>query len=301
MNTKLTMISLAIGGGLLIASCKESSAPGAEASPSDQSTAAADPATQAHILYQNEPSLPVGAINTKTEVMSMTDARMTMTVQGREVSGTMSRTGEKIKTLTVDSDKQLTIAIIKDENSGGGVIDGKPLPESKETEVLHGKTIVLTKKDGTWSAQLKEGTPDPATQKAMDKMTRHMNQPDDRIIFGSGPRKVGDTWEVDPSQLQSFAGADSDKLSVSFKVTFESIKNLDGHDCAVIVSEIDIKGKTDQGMDIRMVGKVTVFQSLEFHTGLRFLMDGKIIMDGPNSMHLEGPMKIDGKATLKLP
>lgn len=302
MKLKYMIPIASLGGVFLLASCKESSSTG---SGSGESAAPVDPATVGHVLYSETLLLPVGTVETKTDTMNLKDAVLKMSMQGQEINGTMNRHGESVKVRTIDSDTQITVEIQKDQAGGSMEMNGQPVPQADQTEPLHGQTVVLTKTGDAWAGKLKEGTATPEQTKAIEKTARNMGEPDAKYIFGDTPRKVGDSWDVDPTHLSSFGGG-MDKLTGTFKVTFESIAKHAGLDCAVIVAEIDLKGKTDEGMDMQMIGKVTTLQSIKYCVAITFKMEGKMIMDGAiqggaGTMHMEGPMKMEGESVIKLP
>lgn len=304
MKLKIFSSIVSLAGICLVTSCKDSTK--TSTGDSNGGSAAVAPVDAGYILYSSTLP-PVGFVKIETETMSMKDMTMKMDMQGKQINGTMNRTMEKIKTTTVDNASQVTVLISKDESEGSMVMNGNPMPQPKETGDLVSAAVILTKGvDGKWISKLKEGEATPDQRKELDRMAGGKNDPDERHILGTEPRKVGDTWDVDVKKLSSFAGPDSRDLDGTFKIKFESIEEHEGQKCAVLVADVNINGKTEDGMTINMTGTLKVLQSLEYHTAMSMSMNGMMTLNGElqggaGTMKVEGPMKVESRTTFKLP
>lgn len=257
-------------------------------------------------LYKAGQLFPNGTVLSSKNQMSMKDATVNMVMQEQKINGTMTRTGAKEIVKTINSAEKVTVKVIKNESQGTMTLNGKAMPQPKETEGLHGKTAVFTLADGKWVGMLVDGEADEAAKKAIKEREDNMNDPDDAVIMGTDLRKVGDQWEVDPTKLSTFAGSDTQKLTGTFKMTFQSIEEYKGMQCAILVADIDVTGKTDEGQDLNLKGKVTVKHSLKYCTSLAFSLDGQFnlkgqLKGGAGEMTVNGPMKMEKVTTVKLP
>lgn len=237
----------------------------------------------------------------------MDNCAVTVETQGQKGNGTIKRTGQEITVTTFDSDTQITVEIKKDLSKGRVTMMGKKVPEKEDKEPLHGRVVILTQTEGVWTGKLKEGEATAEQQKKIDKMADQYNGKDDNAqIYGSTPRQVGDSWNVDPSKLSSF-GDDIEKLEGTFKVTFEAIENVKGEDCAVLIADIDVKGAMEGGNGTMSIkAKARVLRSLKNRVDLENKMEGALTMEntinqGTGTMKIAGPMISLSKTEVKVP
>jgi len=150
--------------------------------------------------------------------------------------------------------------------------------------------------DGKWSGKLKEGEADEEEKKKIVKLAKKFDgEANDAQIYGTKPRKVGDSWDVDPSKLDSFGG-DTEDLKGTFKVTFKAVEKFQGEDCAVLVANFDVTGSTGKGeAKLTMKGKANIHRSLKHLVDLQNKMEGTVKMTGGvegtgATMTMNGPM-----------
>ncbi len=295
------IISLVVLGGLFAAtSCNKQSSPGENGDASESTTT-----SSGYVLYSDDPALPDGTVVTSTRTLDMKDSILKVRKQGRELSGTATNHDESLRIWTINSATRHTVEIKKEQTSGSIVLNGKQVPSPSKTKPLHEKTIILTKDGDVWTGKLKEGIPTDKQTTAIKKMAKTLSSPDNKYIFGTKPRHVGDTWDVDPSELSSF-GADAGNLDGSFKATFDSVTTHKGLECAVVLLEVDLTGKSDSGMTMHMTEKATVHQSTKYRVGVSFNLEGKFsaeggIKGGAGHMTMEGPMTVVAEDDIKLP
>lgn len=295
-----------VGSLLLATSCKESTSSSQSSNPTDSKTAV-DLASQAHVLYLEGETLPSGTELTQTENGSMDKIKMAFEVQGNAMRGVMSRNNVEQKITAIDSETQLTVFYKRDDETEEGTMNGQASPKKRTEKPLHGKTVIMTKaSDGIWTAKLKSGEVNDDIQKAMDKMAKSKNNDDDKDVYGTEPRKVGDTWKVDPSSMSSFSGGDMSNVTGSLKVTFDSIRKHAGLDCAVLLFNLNLQGNTKEGMQMKMTAKVEALRSLKYHVDVDLSLDGVIsakgdLEGGVGKMQMSGPIKMHQSVDVKLP
>ncbi|WP_435894300.1 hypothetical protein [Oceaniferula spumae] len=307
---KSSIALVAFGGLFVLASCKESTTSNTGSSAESEkgkSTAAVDPEVAGYLLFDSSKTLPVGTVRTETEVMTMKDCKLTMEMQGQKMDGSMTRVGEKVSVYTVDSDDKITMKVEKSASEGSMVMMGQQQNQPKELDELHEKTVVFTKTDGVWTGKLDGGEATEKQQEKIEKIAKKINgDGDSKHIYGTERRKVGDSWDADTSKITSF-GDDGQKLSGTFKVTFEGVETFKDQKCAVLVADVDLTSPTGEGdMVMKVKGKFRIHRSLEHLVDLENEMEGTVTMNGTinqgaGKMTVEGPMTMSEKTELKLP
>ena len=258
-------------------------------------------AEKAHVLYKSKQPLPVGAVMTKTEHIKM---NMTLAIEneGQKMNGTMVMTNEEKEIHTVKSKTEISVKTEIKNSAQTGNIAGQKLPDAKNVDPIEGKTVILTKKAGKWSAKLVGEDTEDSLQEDVEKMAKSMNKNTDKSIIGTKPRKVGETWTVDAADVPDFLGDDTKNTTGSFKVTFKKVEIYEGEECAVLHYDVEMKGETESGEIIGMKGKAIEYRSLKWCEGVKFSLKGTMTIDNEaKGMHIEGPMTMTGLKAIKTP
>jgi len=308
MKLKPSIALVAISGLCALTACKKSpSESGSTSSAGGDSTSAVDPKTAEHVLFDSSKMLPPGSVIIDTEEMEMKDCKLTMEMQGKVMEGAMTNVGSKDRIFTFNSEEKVTVVIKNDSSEGSMVMNGEAQAQPRKNDALHDKTVILTKKDGRWSGQLESGEANEDQQKGIDKLAENLNgESDPRHIYGTTPRKVGDTWDVDTAKLSSLTKG-AGKAEGTFKMTFDGIEEYQGHECAVLTADVDVTAPTGDGdMVMKMKGKFKIRRSLKHLVDLDNQMEGVVNMtgtinQGAGKMAIEGPMTLSQKSELKLP
>lgn len=178
--------------------------------------------------------------------------------------------------------KKATFEIVEDYEEGKE--PGSDEFKRKESP-LHGKKVVVTEnKEGKLEY---EGV--AADAKA--KKSLKLNNPFSRAL----PKKAlaaGDSWEIQGKELQELI--DDEKADGKMTLTFKGFKEVGKRRCAVLEATMEVKGKTDEGMDMamKMSGEVLVGLDRGYVVGVK--MSGTVSMKNPEmNMTGEGPMTLE--------
>ncbi|MBK1855811.1 hypothetical protein JO972_12645 [Verrucomicrobiaceae bacterium 5K15] len=309
MKLKPSLALIALGGFCALTSCKESSSSANEAS-GEQDTQAmeVDPMTAEHVLFNPAKLvMPAGTVIVDTESMSMKDCQLTVAVQGQKIQGMMTRTGMKQRTATFDSADQITVVVNQSTSKTSTVMNGQSQVQPQETAPLHGQTVILTKTGDSWSGALQSGEATEKQLKAIENMATALNgDGDSRHIYGTSPRKVGDSWEVDTAKL-TFLSRVEGKTEGTFTVSFDDIEMYQGYQCALLTAKVDVTTPMGEGdMKVHLKGDFTIRRSLEHLVDLDNQMTGSMTMSGsinqgPGTMKVEGPMTVSQASELSFP
>ena len=193
----------------------------------------------------------------------------------------------------------------KDEITGRAIVNGRPAPQPNEKGPLHGQMMMFTKSDGSWqgSIEAREASPDQLSR--IEELARQIAGFNNKVILGRAPRKLGDTWEIDPAKLNAYAGG-LEEMNGTFKVFFRSLVKHQGYDCAEILTNFHLVGRELQGKEMQLTGKTIMLQSLDYQIPLRMEMKGELmmsnpVMDGLGNMRTKGPIELTRETTFVLP
>jgi len=262
------------------------------------------------IVLAREHYLPTaGTIITEESANTMVEAAFKATVGEQEIAGTMTRNGTGEITREILSANKFRYLLESKTTTGRTKINGKEKASPEKTDPLVGIPVILERKDGKWSASLENGDHPSAEQKAsLDKQVAAAEKDSDFGMYGDTPRKPGDKWDVDPAKLTDFG--DAVGITGECRVEFLEVRKLHGVRCAVLKATFDLQGKT-QGtggaskMDIRMKGEAVSHRSIADMIDLEVVMDGTFTTNGSPkpqmTMHMEGPIRVTAKNTLKKP
>ena len=296
---KLTTLQLLSGFVMILASCDR-------AHSADVGKEAKDGAV---VLAQKHFMPPAGTIATKDATMTMTDAVIKMKAGEQEMAGTLTQTETSKETREILSADKFRSLLESKTTHEKMKLNDQDQAAPEKSDALVGVPVILERKDGKWSASLeKEGEPSAEQQAALDKEAASASRDSDFAMYGDTPRKPGDKWDVDPAKLMDFG--DAEGLTGKYRVEFVEVKEVKGVRCAVLKATFDIKGKTKaEGdgpqMDIQLKGEAVSQRSIADKIDLNVEVNAKVTVSGSPtpemSMHVEGPMRMTEKISLKKP
>jgi len=173
---------------------------------------------------------------------------------------------------------------------------GPQAPDWEKTEkALHGKKITLSMTDGKLVREGADGL-DAKVLKKIDLTDRTSR------IFPKTPVGPGDAWEIGSDDVRAFLGSDDDFKDGKIKVTFLSVKDVDGRSCAILSAVMDLSGKAenDVALTVKLEAQVVVW--IERGYALSVKGKGTIAMNASNDqfkMKGEGPMSLDITTTVE--
>lgn len=250
----------------------------------------------------------------KKSASEIKDARMSVSVGGMDIDGSMS----------MKATEDLTAKFVKVQNGdvtqvsvkvGTGKVDQTinmlgNRQQMSQNSPLAGETVFCRKKGGTWKCLLEDATPSEEQKRSLDNMTPYVN---DRALFPKKEYAVGDTWKLDDAGLKAMLSRVGGKTFTSGKgtATFKEVKTVNGQECAVIEVKFSVKGTAVLAGDtlkLKFEGKADMARSLK--TGVfakakyagTMSMEGKVQppgAPGPVDFALEGKIVSDETETVK--
>jgi len=234
---------------------------------------------------------------TASRKMAMANGTLNIEVGGQKMDGTCKITETETESIEYKSADKVLHEVTAGEKSQAMKINGEEMPNQPAPPSLLKAPFTLTKADGKWTAKLDSGEdPSDDQKEELKKKEKSLNKPDDVPMYGTEPRKVGDTWTVDAADLP-FADGDKETKG-EVKLTFKAIEEYDGKKCAHLEGPMELTGKTDEeeGKDMSLKGTVVILRSLDDLMDLKMQFTGKMELKGavPN-----GTMSMSGEMTME--
>ncbi len=250
-----------------------------------------------------------GTIATKEMTMMMTGAALKIEAGGQTMNGTADQSTKAKETMEVISKDKVRKIVVSKKTDGKMTINGQDQPTPPQPDPLEGTPVILERSGDKWTAKLESNaTADTAQQAALDKMAGEMTKDSDFEMYGDKPRKPGDKWKSDPAKMTMFG--DSGDVSGTCSTEFVEIADFQGTRCAVLKSNLDIKGKTGEkgkgeAMNLSFKAEAICHRSLADQVDMAVDVKGTMTVDGapaPNvTMTMSGPMTMKETTTVKKP
>lgn len=244
-----------------------------------------------YILASSNPPLPLGQKMESTHKFSMTDAKMKFAFDDQEVAGTFSATETEKLIWEFTSPKTIRVAFQESKSVEKSQMMGEE-EFDQSVGAVAGKSVIFEEKDGTWSATLEKGKVGKDEREEfdeeIDELTKIINEEveENTKTYGLQPRKIGESWQVDPSNLPSLDMIDVDKGTVWMK--FVEVKNYNDEPCAILEAKLQVIGRYTEdemeNMNAKMNGTIRVVRSL------KYFMDYKIT--GDIGFEMSGMMEV---------
>ena len=252
-----------------------------------------------YVLVSEKFERVAGLQTTISDVMSMENGKFSVaTVQG-EFEGTMEMKTTKVIETKNETGSKIKAKITKSEAEQKMTMNGQEMPQPPQMLPLVGMPVIITLKDDKWSAVREDGGEVTEPEKAeLSNLERGVSGVEDRNIYGSEPRKPGDTWTVDAKEMAMVDTADDVEGSV--EMSFDKVGDHEGMECAFLTGEIDMNGSTpgETGAEgtMELKGTFKIIRSLKHQVDLVRDMNGtmKIEMKTP-----AGTMKMSGPSVMK--
>lgn len=263
---------------------------------------------ESYVLAKANALPPEGATGVVRGVMTMTNAPLSLKVGEKPMVGTMSMRTEKEMIYDVISPTKVKILVAKDTEMREMSIGGQPQPSPAEVSPIQGEALTFEFQDGAWQASLDSGA-DLSEEQAekTSNLSNKLSSKDSLGIYGSEPRKVGESWQVDPDNIPGM-GSDSD-FEGTYKLTFDRVEDFGGQRCAVLLGRVDVLGAPPvgdgQGTQVKINAATTTYRSLDYLEDLKLEIDGEMTISGSPqpgvSMMVRGPFKMEQTSELQLP
>jgi hypothetical protein len=250
------------------------------------------------LLESEDYEPPAGTEVVTASKTRMKTEKMSFSVGDLELAGSLSMSSSKtvhIKQLGPNRARRLLKELSKNQTFN---FLGNEQAEPEEKDALLDIPVILERRNGTWSARLENGEPTKEQEEALSELEDDSNTDDDLAMYGTEPRRVGETWEVDASRIPGLVDQ-ADGVKGKLTLTLVRRMELNGSPCAYLTGTIDClalrKAEADEEPDtkIGLKGTVEVTRSLEHFADLAWKLKGEmtIAMDGPSP---QGPLVMRG-------
>jgi hypothetical protein len=231
------------------------------------------------------PATKKGTVYADTTLTRIKDATVIARIGQAELKlGTASVDGDKkteVEILAVNGHDVTRIRthIVKDTTKLKGNLDGNDVNETEE-DPLTGKVVISEWNGKKWTHKLEKGEPNEKEQGKLDEFDGIAQE---YALYPTGRVPVGHKWESDAATLQKGMFAAMNAVDLTGKSTshFIKIEKVAGEDCAVIETDLSVKGTRDskgEKAPFAMSGKRTVYRSLATGDILKEDFDGKMTL-----------------------
>lgn len=259
-----------------------------------------------YILAKEGVPLPVKEKFKAIKHMSTNDAKIGIEVAGQSLEGMMNSSNKEELLYDFVSEDQIRVTYETKRSLEKSIMAGNET-DKEEVDPAEGKTILLEKKDGKWVAKLEKGKVEEADQEKFDEtlesLADEFNEDGDPKLYGIEPRKIGDSWDVDPKVMPGME--EFDVKGGKMTMTFLEVKDYQGEPCAILKTSFKIDAEMTEekmkGLGVSFAGNGRIVRSLKYLTDFKFTGEMKMKMSGDMEvqpgmnakMTMVGDMKID--------
>lgn len=246
--------------------------------------------------------MPVGTVGLMRSKMKMKCDPLTIKVGEIELKAKMDNASvEDIKVEYMARNTYRYLRVRAYENNLMQM-PGQPGEPELERDPLEGVPVIVKEVEGDWVVKLEKGEPNKAQKEELEELKKDLNTDSDPEMYGTKPRKIGESWKVDAALLP---GGDEMEMEGKVTLTFKKVRNYKGMRCAVITGTVNAKMNVgeDEEMDIgvKMKAQVEILRSLEFYEDVKYSLSGTTefsgtveTAQGPVTMEGKGPMVLNG-------
>ncbi|BCU76575.1 hypothetical protein [Luteolibacter sp. LG18] len=244
-----------------------------------------------------------GAKFTTSRTMAVKEGSVKISAGGQNMDGTMNLSDSETEDVEIAAPDKIKVTVTAGEKVQAMKLNGQELPNEPVPPQLLKAPVTFTKAAGKWTGALDTGTPTDVQKAEIAKRERKFTQAANAAMYGTAPRKVGETWSVDAARISFAEGTNDVKGSVT--LTFKGIEDHGGRKCARLEGPMEFSGKTDAdkgGQDLTMKGDIVVLRAIDEMVDLQTTFKGRMEMKGTipgGSMAMEGSVSVDEHTELK--
>ena len=241
-----------------------------------------------YVLAKKGRHLPIGSVVESTSKMSMKEGDLVIEFAGEKMEGGMMMVMEEVRKVEFLEEGKCRLTVLKGKSKQKMFMDGEAAPMEEEDDALVGKPVIVSKKDGKWTAKLEKGEPKGDEKEELKDINDEFNNDSDLEAYGDVPRKVGDEWEADGAKVMGVKG-----MVGKIKIKFVRVEKFQGTDCAVLDCRFKLTGVDDEneGFEMTLKGKAVIHRSLkdleDIHADFKGEMEMNGFMDGGPDLEME--------------
>jgi len=266
---------------------------------------AAEEAEKSYVLAEEHWEPPVGVKAKVVQSREMPKGKAKWTTDG---SWTTGRIGSLIKSEFIGFSERKDLVLLKylDETNHWKTFHDGEVENSTTKGVFHEKTIKVSREEGKWTAKLVDADIEEVEESKREAIEQRLSLLEEDFLFdygpslyGTQPRKVGESWEVEKPNLPSMGNGEV--LEGEASVVFEKVEEWQGVKCAVLTFKSRVKVKQSSGTLIEFEGKGRVVRSLSSFFDHDLKMEGKskvTYFSKNTSSEYEGKTTLQTKVTI---
>jgi hypothetical protein len=240
-----------------------------------------------YVLASEDPLMPIGATHQVDDNSNMTNCKLKITVGEQDLGGEMGKNSKEVQIFEYLAGDKIKVTNLKNRAFEKSTIMGQAKAE-EEVSAIEGRMVLLKKPGKKWVGKLKGNPVEPIDHENVDdeikSLVRSLNNStaESAEIYGTGPHKVGATWEFDPKNVP---GMDEFKIvKGAMAMTFVEVKELNWEPCAILKGTFTINGlptdETMAGLDAKVSGEMRIALSLKYLRDDNIKGDMKVAVSG---------------------
>jgi len=196
------------------------------------------------------PQPEVGQVIRDELKVTMTDGKVTITVDGQSVTGKATLTASSVheEQVLAVAEGEITYSrtrVVTDQATQTITLDGESNTH-KERNPLEGEVVDCEKAGQVWKITLVRKTPTAEQAAELKRFPPPVSTAD---FYPAEPVKPGHSWTVDVTRLRKLFGNAVDIEDGSCKMTFVKTIVVDGEQCALIDEEMELRGRMKDEKD----------------------------------------------------
>lgn len=257
-----------------------------------------------YVLAKEKHFPATGTTIHETKKMVMNKAEVNIQMQGQEIKGTATSARTEENKLEFLANHQIRETEIRSEDKNTMMINGQESPSPSMPSPMLNVPVLLKKAEDKWIATLESGAePNPLQKIKLAARAKEQNRDPDLLVYGSTPRKVGESWTVDAADV--FFGEDAEGGKGELKLTFKGVESYEGKQCARLEGPAKFSGKsTRDGAEQAMTfdGNIVVLRSLDDMVDLQRNFNGRMTMKmglpGDGTLQMNGDITMEENARI---
>jgi hypothetical protein len=258
------------------------------------------------------PAPKKGQVFVEKSKFTLKDASVSLTIADNKLEGkmdTVSNSEKEVEILGVDGRDVVRVRtrVIKDETVRKTSIGDAAPQKETDKKALQGEIVFSELVNKKWKHVLEDTKPDEKQQKELKNFDDPEN---DDELYPAEKVKVGHAWKIEPSAFKRILGSKFTDATGTGSSKFVRVEKIGDESCAVIETEVDLKGKIkdddDNDVVAQIKGKVVYHRSIPLGVDMKFTIEGKasfsskIKMDGEKAdISVSGKMTGEGETTIK--
>ena len=214
-----------------------------------------------------------------TQNMSMTNGKMSITVAGQAMDGTITSEGKRVVEYELVSATERNVQVTEGVENTSQVMMGQPIDNNEESPLV-GIPLKATLEDNAWKLSLAEGE---ATDAQAEEL-KSLESAEDDTLYPTDRLEVGDEFDIVDEQVAGLLhGLEVKNLQGGGKGKLEELLDYAGHKCARVSVDLEVKGTlVQEGQELQAELKIAgeLVRSLDVYEDIKADLSGSMSAGG---------------------